>query len=77
MNETTLLCQKCNSPMQVGFLSDQLDGVTCHEALWVEGIAEESFWSGVKHLDRMRYSTETFRCINCGYLEMYARNPKY
>ena len=63
--------------MERGFLVDHAHGASTIAAPeWAEGLAERSFWTGVKMSGRERRRVETFRCESCGYLESYARELK-
>ena len=68
-------CPKCRAPMERGFLVDHTHGGVAPSE-WADGLAERSFWTGVKMRGRERRRVETFRCESCGYLESYARELK-
>jgi hypothetical protein len=40
--------------------------------IWVEGLPEKSFWSGIKTRGLMQHKIESWRCQKCGFLENYA-----
>jgi hypothetical protein len=42
---------------------------------WVEGRPQTSFWSGFTSDGKARYKINALRCVNCGHLELYAREP--
>ena len=50
-------CQKCGADMEPGFVVDHSYG-TAAASEWIEGPVEAS---------------HSFRCVGCGYLELYAR----
>jgi hypothetical protein len=67
-----LKCPKCKSTMENGFIVDFNDAGGRLVSRWVEGVPEESFWSGLKLDDRRQMEIRTYRCAGCGYLESYA-----
>ncbi|MDQ3010272.1 MAG: PF20097 family protein [Acidobacteriota bacterium] len=71
MTNAKIICPKCKSGMEEGFVLDQTHGgaTVSH---WVEGEPENSIWTGVKTKDRENLAVKTFRCDRCGYLESYA-----
>ena len=76
MNDNSLICPKCKSEMKQGFVPGPSNlgfekTVICQ---WMEGEPKRSFWTGVKGLwSRPKIPIATFRCIECGFLESYAR----
>ncbi len=66
-------CSKCGSTMQPGFVIDRGHMEYRSVQMWVEGEAEESFWSGLKTSGRNTYSVEAFRCGSCNRLEFYTK----
>jgi hypothetical protein len=65
-------CPKCKSDMESGFIADFNDSGGRLVSRWVEGVPEESFWTGLKVDDRRQMEIRTYRCFGCGYLESYA-----
>lgn len=65
-------CVKCGGVMRDGFIIDHGHYQMKQQQIWVEGIAEESFWSGLKTKGRQTYTVRSLRCAVCGYLEFYA-----
>jgi predicted nucleic-acid-binding Zn-ribbon protein len=65
-------CPKCRSSMEEGFIKDESYGTT-YPSQWVEGAPEKSFWTGLKTRGKDQVVVSTFRCVNCGYLESYAK----
>jgi hypothetical protein len=57
--------------MQEGFVVDRGDYQIKMESVWVEGVPEESFWSGLKTKNRLALTVRAFRCPHCNYLEFY------
>jgi hypothetical protein len=72
MTLTDAKCPKCKGVMETGFIVDFDDDSGIKVSRWVEGVPEESFWSGLKVDDRRQMEIRTYRCIGCGYLESYA-----
>ena len=58
--------------MEEGFLLDNTHGGNL-QSQWVEGPPERSRWTGLKVKGKERVPVTTFRCLQCGYLESYAR----
>ncbi len=65
--------------MEWGFVVD-FAHMKSHPAMWVEGDAEISQWTGhVKIKGKRTFYLSTTRCTGCGFLESYANaqlNPK-
>jgi hypothetical protein len=57
--------------MQEGFVFDRGDYNMKTKPVWVEGVPEESFWSGLKTKGRQMFTVRAFRCAECNYLEFY------
>ena len=60
--------------MQEGFIPDATYGGQ-QVLRWVVGKPEPSIWSGTKIAGKDLHSIQSFRCVKCGYLESYAREP--
>ena len=74
MTERNLLvCPRCNGPMEPGIILDRGHYSVPTEATWVEGQPERSFWTGLKLKGKESYPVRSYRCEECGYLELYAR----
>ncbi len=71
MSETSLLCPKCDSQMERGFIVDQSHGAM-YPSTWAAGEPQRSFWTVTK-MPPESFAVGTFRCSSCGYLESYAR----
>jgi predicted nucleic-acid-binding Zn-ribbon protein len=67
-------CPKCSGDMEEGFVVDHSYG-TRSVSEWSEGPPESSVWSGLKVKEPKAIST--FCCIQCGYLESYARKKAH
>lgn len=68
-------CPKCAGNMEIGFIADYKHG-GIGTSDWVAGEAEKSIWTGIKVRKKKQYLVNTFRCINCGFLESYATEEK-
>ena len=68
-----LTCPKCKAEMKEGFALDRSHYGTPTVETWMEGKPEPSFWSGLKTKGKEQYAVTTYRCVQCGYLESYAR----
>ena len=73
MNEN-FKCVKCAGAMIEGFIFDRGEGNHKQQQIWVEGAAEESFWSGIKTSGRATFIVQAMRCGKCGFLEFYTSN---
>ena len=65
-------CLRCHGPMGPGFLLDRHHHSQAGPQVWVEGVPERSFWTGIKTKGKEKHNVRTFRCKRCGYLEAYA-----
>jgi predicted nucleic-acid-binding Zn-ribbon protein len=73
MPNVSMVCPKCDTTMEVGFVLDK--GYSA-AGEWIEGEMEKGFWGGIKDfLDRKRYQMTAYRCPGCGYVELYAPFP--
>jgi hypothetical protein len=56
--------------MEQGYVMDRGHGNTAAGvATWVSGIAERSWWTGLKLKGREQVPLDTFLCRKCGYIE--------
>jgi hypothetical protein len=62
-----MTCPKCNGEMEVGFIA----GPRVVE--WIEDPLHKSTLLGVKVREGKPLPIRTFRCIDCGFLESYAK----
>lgn len=69
-------CVKCGNKMIEGFIADHKHGGEIVPSDWVEGEPVKAFWIGTKISNKQQYKVETYRCVNCGYLESYAIEKK-
>jgi len=65
-------CPKCQGVMEPGYFLDHAhSGWTT--VRWVEGEPKKSIWTGLKVNLKQAMRIATYRCIDCGFLESYAR----
>jgi hypothetical protein len=69
---TSQPCPKCDGHMQQGFVVDSIPGGR-YVSHWAPGAPVGSFWSGTKR-PQGSLPIGVFRCMDCGYLESYARD---
>ena len=67
-------CPKCQGKMERGWLVDFAHGGIA-VLQWAPGTPERSWWSGAKVNRKKLLEVTTFRCSECGYLEVFA-NPE-
>ena len=72
MGTISLRCPKCDGEMEDGFIADMTHGGVL-PSKWVEGKPVKSFWTGTKIGNKETVEITTYRCISCGYLELYAK----
>jgi hypothetical protein len=71
-----LHCPRCEEPLEPGHMIDRTYGGNL-QPQWQPGTPVRSFWSGLKINDRELVPVVAYRCVGCGYLELYARpQPK-
>lgn len=70
-----LNCRKCEQLMEEGYVIDSLAYQSKSET-WIEGKKPKSIWAGLTKNNKKQFEVETYRCINCGYLESYAKVEK-
>jgi predicted nucleic-acid-binding Zn-ribbon protein len=72
LTTSSLKCPKCQGAMEEGFLLDQQGYNSVFKVTqWVEGPPKKKFGYGVE--TKVERNTSAFRCVNCGYLELYAK----
>ena len=64
-------CSKCNGVMTEGFIIDHGHYQVKQQQVWVEGMPETSFWSGIKTSGRNAFNVQAYRCADCNFLEFY------
>jgi hypothetical protein len=72
MTDSALMCPKCRSNMEQGFILDHTYGARLI-GYWAAGAPEKSFWMGTKLPKEKLVPVSVFRCSGCGFLESYAR----
>lgn len=70
MDVTTMICPKCRSEMEEGFVPDYTYG-SIKRSYWAKGLPKKSFWTGLTEPTRL-IPIVMFRCMRCGYPESYA-----
>jgi hypothetical protein len=61
--------------LEEGYIPEHDASDMLSPSAWVEGRPQTSFWSGLKTDGKARYNINALRCVNCGHLELYAREP--
>jgi hypothetical protein len=65
-------CPKCSGTMEAGFMLGRGHNMYRPQE-WFEGEPEINFLGGLKLRDKRRFRVKSLRCIECGFLEQYAR----
>lgn len=68
---TTDKCAKCGGETIEGFIFDRGHYNAKTQQVWVEGIPEESIWTGIKTSGRAAFNVQAYRCNDCNFLEFY------
>jgi len=71
MEDPELTCPKCDGELELGFVVDPSIGMV-KPGLWVEGTAELNLMRGTTLTGKRSYGIDAYRCVRCGYLELYA-----
>jgi len=75
MDEGGHACPKCRGDMEEGWVADMEHGATFQSA-WVEGEPRSSWLGPLSHRKSTSGCTarwiRSYRCTQCGYLELYA-----
>jgi hypothetical protein len=66
-------CVKCAGVMEEGFVPDFGHYEYVRPLKWIEGKPEKTFWKGTKVEDRRDANISAYRCRECGYVELYAK----
>jgi predicted nucleic-acid-binding Zn-ribbon protein len=61
-------CPKCGAEMQEGFVIESRV-----PSRWIAGKPDMSVFGGPKVHGKEQRQIESYRCVECGYLESYAR----
>jgi hypothetical protein len=72
MTELAPECSQCKRLMELGFLLDWGGGGP-YPRTWVPGVPESSIWTGRKLKGKAVLPVTTYRCPQCGRLELFAR----
>ena len=75
MDDSNIICPKCQSKMEEGFILDQAHGANL-VSHWVKGSPEKSIWTGTKTRNKETLAVQTYCCSQCGYLESYAHQSQ-
>ena len=65
-------CLRCGGEMEEGFLLDETHGGS-RTTRWVEEPPEKSVWTGLKLKGRRKLPLTAYRCVQCGAVDLYAR----
>ena len=68
-------CSKCNGKLENGFIPDYGFMNEIAQSQWIEGTPEKG-WTGITQKGKKILIIDTFRCVECGYLEFYATGKK-
>jgi|HubBroStandDraft_2_1064218.scaffolds.fasta_scaffold4096351_1 hypothetical protein len=71
-NEPAKVCAKCGGQMEEGYIPHRVYG-GAQVASWISGQPRKSFLSGIDLDGKYEMAIQTFRCLECGYLESYAK----
>jgi len=75
MTTSKIECLRCRAVMEKGFVMDRgHGGAPAGVATWVSGVAERSWWTGLKLKGRDQVPLDTFLCRKCGYVEFRSAN---
>jgi hypothetical protein len=66
--KTPSKCPKCGGEMREGFILDHRLA-----SRWIAGKPEASFFGDIKAKGREQRQIESYCCVGCGYLELYAQ----
>lgn len=66
-------CLRCGGKMEEGFALDETYGEK-KQGQWIEGEPKKSTWTGLKLSGRKKLPISAYRCLACGFLDLYARD---
>lgn len=72
MVQETKICPKCGGAMAIGCIPDFAHASRPQQSLWHPGKPEFGFFGAMKIEEENCTPVVTFRCSNCGFLELYA-----
>ncbi len=67
-------CPLCRGAMEAGWLLDYTNAGP-RRTEWVAGTPKPSVWTGISLRNTRRYTMESFRCTQCGFVASYATAP--
>ncbi len=70
---TSPVCSKCGGVMIEGFIIDHPLGQSAFPAQWHPGTPECNVFGGTQIDKEKLVPIQSFRCEQCGYLELYSR----
>ncbi|HKX29716.1 MAG TPA: PF20097 family protein [Blastocatellia bacterium] len=65
---SAIKCAKCHGEMEEGIVG----GHNHQVKTWIKADPKAGFWEMPKRIGGERRLIRTYRCTNCGYLELYA-----
>lgn len=71
MSNQSHICPKCESVMDIGFVTDHLAG-TIVQGEWIKGEPELNFLNEARIKGKERHKIVAYRCPNCSYVEFFA-----
>ncbi len=64
-------CLRCGGEMEEGFaLEEGQSGFK--QGRWIPGPPKKSIWTGLKLGGKPKLPISAYRCMNCGFLDLYA-----
>ena len=69
-----LRCPKCDGEMELGHVRDRMNWRTSRPAEWIAGAPEVNWAGSLKVTEKRRYVLASARCVDCGYVELYAKS---
>ncbi|MDX1439295.1 MAG: PF20097 family protein [Rubricoccaceae bacterium] len=64
-------CLRCGGEMEEGFALDETHGGV-KQSRWISGPPRKSIWTGLKLGGKRKLPISAYRCMNCGFLDLYA-----
>ncbi len=64
-------CPKCKLHMERGYILDNAHGGLL-VASWVESTPVKSRWKGLDIKGKRAFELVAYRCVGCGYVDLYA-----
>ncbi|MCH7638362.1 MAG: hypothetical protein IH855_02710 [Bacteroidetes bacterium] len=66
-------CLRCGGEMEEGFALDETYGEK-KQGQWIQGEPKKSIWTGLKLSGRKKLPIAAYRCMECGFLDLFARD---